>query len=82
LSSETIGPLNTAIAVIDDVELARGFVRAEANARIAGKYSGLAPAMTALIATVSTVYCHSSRPHGDHGQTPIWPTISSGLRLV
>ena len=33
----------------------------EASARITGRYSGLAPAMTALTATFSTVNCHASR---------------------
>src|ERR1044072_7442905 len=54
-----IGPLTTAIAAIDDVLLIRAENPLEASARITGRYSGLAPAMTALTATFSTVNCHA-----------------------
>ena len=63
---------------IDDVELERALVCEAASARIAGNISGLAPAMTALIATVSTVYSHASRSP----VTLILPTISPGACLV
>ncbi len=66
-SSLTILPLKTAIAAIEDVELECASVCEAANARIAGNISGLAPAITALMATVSTVYCprlpFSGDPH-------------------
>src|SRR5215467_12484892 len=61
VSSSTIGPLKTAIPAIDDVELERAFVCVAASARTAGNISGFAPAMTALTATVSTVYSQASR---------------------
>src|SRR5262245_48599735 len=77
-SSSTIGPLNTAMPAIDDVELDRALVCEAARARIAGNISGLAPAMTALTATVSTLYSHASRSP----VTLILPTISVGACLV
>jgi len=74
-SSFTILPLTTAIAAIDDVELECASVCEAASARMAGNISGLAPAITALMATVSTVYCHASRSP----VTRIFPTISLGF---
>jgi len=49
-----------------------------ASARITGKYSGRAPAITAFTATFSTVYSQNSR--NEVGR--IRPTISSGAWLV
>ena len=60
------------------VVLARADAPVAASARMTGRYSGLAPAITALTATFSTVYSHASRV--DVGR--IWPTTVSGLRLV
>jgi hypothetical protein len=51
-----MGPLTTTIAAKDVVEPRKAGWSVEAIARITGKCSGLAPAMTALIATFSTVY--------------------------
>ncbi len=49
-----------------------------ASARITGKYSGRAPAITAFTATFSTVYSHWPRL----AVACMRPTISSGLWLV
>ena len=49
-----------------------------ASARMTGKYSGLAPAITAFTATFSTVYSQAAR----NSVGCMWPTISSGLWLV
>ena len=59
--SVRIGPLTTAIAAIDEVLLIRAENPLEARARITGRYSGCAPAMTAFTATFSTVNCQASR---------------------
>jgi hypothetical protein len=59
--SSRIGPLTTAMAAIEDVLLIRAENPLEARARITGRYSGRAPAMTAFTATFSTVNCHASR---------------------
>ena len=48
------------------------------SARITGKYSGRAPAMTAFTATFSTVYSQYSRKWVERMR----PTTSSGLRRV
>ena len=63
---------------MEDVELECASVCEAANARIAGNISGLAPAITALTATVSTVYSHASLSP----VTRIFPTISSGRCFV
>ena len=57
---------------------ARAARRSPPSARITGKYSGSAPAITALTATFSTVYSQCSRNWFER----MWPTTSSGLRLV
>jgi len=53
--SPTTGPLTTAILAKEEVELKREVTPLDAKARIVGKYSGLAPAITAFTATISTV---------------------------
>ena len=58
--------------------LPRALTPLAARAKITGKYSGLAPAITALTATFSTVYAHASRVEVGR----ICPTTSSGRRLV
>ena len=59
-----MGPLTTAMAAAELVVLARALTCVDARARITGKYSGLAPAITALTATFSTVYSQAScGPH-------------------
>ena len=74
-----MGPFSITMRVNDDVELnSDGWPVAEI-ARITGKYSGLAPAITALMATCLTVNVHE-------GCAP-WaalnlPITSSGLWLV
>ena len=42
----------------------------EASARMTGKYSGLAPAITAFTATFSTVYSQNSRNDCRHACGP------------
>src|SRR5579859_6802496 len=69
-----IGPLTTTIAAAELVVLARPETPLAAMARITGKYSGEAPAMTALTATFSTVYSQYSR----NWVGRMWPTTSSG----
>src|SRR5262245_2957058 len=54
-----IGPLTSAGVANDVVELERAVWPVDAMARITGRYSGRAPAMTALTATFSTVYSQS-----------------------
>src|SRR5215469_11315003 len=74
LSLLRMGPLITTILAIELVELPKG--ASVASARITGKCSGLAPAITALMATFSTV--KSRAP-------PVMLmvlTTSLGLRLV
>ena len=56
-----IGPLTTAMAAIELVVLPRALTPVPARVRITGKYSGRAPAITALTATFSTVYAQASR---------------------
>ena len=78
LISLRTGPFTTTMPAMELVEEPRALAPEEAMARITGKYSGRAPAMTALTATCSTVHSHSSRKC----VAAWWPTISSGLRLV
>src|SRR5436189_5675559 len=59
--SRLIGPLTTAIAAMEDVVLPRALAPVAASARITGRYSGRAPAITAFTATFSTVYFQYSR---------------------
>ena len=73
-----IGPFTTTIAADDDVVEPRADTSEAASARITGKYSGLAPAITAFTATFSTVYSQATR----NSVAGMWPTTSSGLRLV
>src|SRR6516165_5031237 len=73
-----IGPLITAILVIEVVLLDLAVDSLAASARITGKYSGRAPAITAFTATFSTVYSQNSR--NEVGR--ILPTTSSGEWLV
>src|SRR5439155_20323090 len=73
-----IGPLTTTMAAIELVVLPRALTPLEAKARITGKYSGRAPAITAFTATFSTVNSHFWR---------IWferkcLATSSGFRVV
>src|SRR5579862_1446864 len=77
LSLSRIGPLITAAYANEFVELMSDGVPDEAIARIIGKYSGLHPAITALIATCLTVY-----DHGGYAPPAILPTCSSGLWVV
>jgi len=74
--SRRIGPLTTAIVAIALELLPRAVTPVAASARITGKYSGRAPAMTAFTATFSTEYSQYSRKCVDRMR----PTISSGLR--
>src|SRR6202035_5081080 len=55
------GPLTTLRQVIEVVLPCRDVVLDAASARMTGKYSGRAPAITALTATFSTVYSQVSR---------------------
>src|SRR5512138_1663966 len=73
-----IGPLTIAMVAIEEVVLPRAVTPEAARARMTGKYSGLAPAMTAFTATFSTVYSQWAR----NSVACMRPTISSGLRLV
>src|SRR5579862_5780763 len=77
LSLSRIGPLITAAYANEFVELISDGVPDDAIARTTGKYSGLQPAITALIATCRTLY-----DHGGYAPPAILPTISSGLWLV
>src|SRR5438046_10052968 len=63
---------------MEDVVLPRALAPVAASARITGKYSGRAPAMTAFTATFSTVYSQYSRKCVER----MWPTTSSGRWLV
>src|SRR6266446_7218441 len=78
LISWRIGPLTTAMLVIEVVLLDLAVDPLAASARITGKYSGRAPAITAFTATFSTVYSQNSR--NEVGR--IRPTISSAAWLV
>src|SRR5436190_5766974 len=73
-----IGPLTTEKIANDVVELDRAETPLAAIARITGRYSGFAPAITAFTATFSTVNSHHSRYEVGRSR----PTTSSGLRLV
>ena len=73
-----IGPLTTTIAAIELVVLPRALTPLAASARITGKYSGRAPAITALTATCSTVNSQCWRNWFERR----WPATSSGLWLV
>src|SRR5919108_6409309 len=77
-SSWRIGPLTTTMAAAELVVLPRALAPLAAMARMTGKYSGLAPAITALTATFSTVYSQYSRKWVER----IRPTTSSGFRAV
>jgi hypothetical protein len=56
-----IGPLTTVIVAKEFVLLDLAEMPLEASARMTGKYSGRAPAITALTATFSTVNSQNSR---------------------
>jgi hypothetical protein len=71
--------LITAAVANEFVELESDVSPVSAMARIVGKYSGFAPAITALMATCFTVNCQSGY---DPRAGDIFPTISSGLWLV
>src|SRR5579863_6329964 len=79
LSVSRIGPLITAAVANEFVELDREVSPVSAIARIVGKYSGFAPAITALMATCLTVNDQSGY---DPRAGDIFPTTSSGLWLV
>src|SRR5580658_3007164 len=73
-----IGPLTTTI-IAEELELdERAEYSEAASARMTGKYSGRAPAITAFTATCSTVYSQAAR----NSTGCKWPTTSSGLWLV
>src|SRR5580704_1326615 len=73
-----IGPLTTTI-IADELELDERAESSEAaSARITGKYSGWAPAITAFTATCSTVNSQAAR----NSTGWRWPTISPGGWLV
>jgi hypothetical protein len=76
--SSRIGPLTTMPPAIEEVLLDLAVIPVEAMARITGRYSALAPAITALTATFSTVSSHGSRYSVGLSR----PTISSGAWLV
>jgi hypothetical protein len=69
-----IGPLTTTMFPIEDMLLWRPVSPLEASARMTGKCSGAAPAMTAFTATFSTSKCQYSMPMVGRSL----PTISSG----
>ena len=73
-----IGPLTTEIVANDVVLLDRAVCPLAAIARITGKYSGRAPAITALTATFSTVNSQNSRKRVGR----IRPTTLSRGKLV
>jgi len=73
-----MGPLTTAIEAAELVVLPRAETPLAARARITGRYSGRAPAMTAFTATFSTSNCQASRVEVGRMR----PTISSGRWLV
>jgi hypothetical protein len=60
-SLSRIGPLITAAETSEFVELNSAEIPVEAIARMVGKYSGLAPAITALTAHCRTVYDHGGK---------------------
>ena len=73
-----IGPLTRTMFPIEDMLLWRPVSPLEARARMTGKCSGAAPAMTAFTATFSTSKCQCSMPIVGRSL----PTISSGAWLV
>ena len=73
-----IGPLTIARVAKDVVELERPVIPLASAARMTGRYSGRAPAMTALTATFSTVNSQNSRNAVGRRR----PTTSSRARLV
>src|SRR5688572_3284051 len=73
-----IGPLMTGIVANEVVLLERAVMPLDASARITGRYSGLAPAITALTATFSTSNSQDSRKTVGRSR----PTILSGEWLV
>ncbi len=77
-SSSRIGPFTTEIAANEVVLLDRAVIPLEAIARITGRYSGRAPAMTALTAIFSTSNSQNSRKAVGR----ILPTILSAAWLV
>src|SRR5690242_18076003 len=72
------GPFTTVIVAKELVLLDLAETPLAASARMAGKYSGFAPAITALTATFSTVNSQNSRNAVGRRR----PTISSGGWLV
>src|SRR5580698_6035555 len=76
--SPRIGPFTTAIIADELDELLRAESSDAASARITGKYSGRAPAITAFTATCSTVNCQAAR----NSTGCKCPTISSAAWLV
>jgi hypothetical protein len=73
-----IGPLTTTTFAIEVVLLDRAVTPLAASARMTGKYSGRAPAITAFTATFSTVNSQNSRKEVGRNR----PTTLSGLWLV
>ena len=73
-----IGPLTRLIMASDVVLTERAVTPLAACARITGRYSGLAPAITALTATFSTVSSQNSRNEVGRSR----PTTLSGGWLV
>ncbi len=73
-----IGPFTTTMAEAELEVLPRAETCDAASARMTGKYSGSAPAMTAFTATCSTVYSQATR----NLTGCIWPTMSVAARLV
>jgi hypothetical protein len=59
--SSRIGPLTTVVMASEVVLDERAVMPLAAWARMTGRYSGLAPAITALTATFSTVSSQNSR---------------------
>ena len=72
--SRRIGPLTTEMVANEVVLLDRAVWPLAASARMTGRYSGRAPAMTALTATFSTVSSQNSRKRAGR----IRPTTLSG----
>jgi len=71
-----IGPLTTPIPAKDVVEDERAVCPLAAIARMTGRYSGRAPAMTALTPTFSTVSSQDSRKAVGSTGTP--PCLARG----
>ena len=72
--SRRTGPFTTTMEAKELVELWSAVSLLPASARMTGRYAGLAPAITALAATFSTVYSQSSCVSVGR----IRPTTSSG----